>query len=302
MNSRTPNTVKMNNILLCPHCLKENLQLEETSTLRCGRCKVTFCQNPSTFFYDFRSQVSSQDKGLLIEQELDFYSNNIFENHVRTSTRKRYKKTIQLLKPENILDIGCGTGALAETIREDFASYIGFEPSDVPNRNGCSSPENVFLFHDDVGKELPIRNQSIDLVLFMASYDHIPNPKLIVRDAWNKLKYGGHLMIVMSNYAFWIKSFINLMGSRTFFKHEHEHYCVHSPESLEKEILSFVPEAHLEMIDADDLYIPNLPKVVSLLYFNNWWLWALNKVLKFFCTSILRLKHRGSTMILVFKK
>jgi len=294
----------MRNDLLCPQCLKENLLRSEASQLKCTQCDITFLQNSSTFFFDFRSQSPNQDIGLLAEQEIDFYTNGIFKKFVRENTSRGYRKIIKLLKPGTILDIGCGNGSLAGSLSGLFSSYIGYEPSDLPNGEGYpfSHLDNISLFHNDTDKKLPVRDQTLDLVLFMASYDHIPHPEKIVRDAWTKLRSGGHLMIVMSNYSFWVKSILNFLGGKQLFKHNHEHFCVHTPESLTKEILNFIPEAHLENVDADDLYIPNLPKVFSFFYFKNWWLCALNNVLKFTFNFILRLKHRGSTMTLVFKK
>lgn len=294
----------MENILLCPQCLKDNLRRGETAKLICSECEITFHQNSSTFFYDFRSKAPSQGKGLLIEQEKDFYSNETFKNFVRAISLEKYKAIIELLEPETILDVGCGNGLFAESLREIFSLYIGFEPSDVSNEKGCLPPpaDNIFLFHADVDNKLPLRDQSLDLVLFMGSYDHIPKPEGIIRDAWAKLKPEGHLMIIMSNYAFWVKNFINFLSGKELFKHDHEHYCVHSPESLKKEILNFIPEARLEMVYADDLFIPNLPKRISFFYFNDWWLCVLNRAMKFMVTSVLRLKNRGSSMIVLFKK
>jgi SAM-dependent methyltransferase len=295
---------KVKNFLLCPQCMKEDLQRNETAALICTKCKISYLQNPSTFFYDFRSQAPNQGKGLLIRQETDFYSNDLFMQFVRANSLKNDRGIIEALNPEVILDIGCGNGLFAESLKGLFYKYIGFEPSDVPSvKSHLSSPsDNIFLFHDDVNKTLPLKDESIDLVLFMASYDHIPSPEAIVRNAWSKLKSGGHLMIVMSNYDFWIKKILNLILGKHLFKHDREHYCVHSPESLKKEILNFIPKAHLEIIDADYLYIPNLPKKISFLYFNYWWLYILDKGLKFMITSVLGMKHRGSTMTLVFKK
>lgn len=304
ISSKTPLKNEMEKILYCPRCLRGYLQRNESSSTTCSACNTHFPQNPTTFFYDFRSQVSNQERGLLVEQEINFYGNEIFKDFVRTNTRKRCEEAIKQLKPKNILDIGCGSGLLAERLKGVFSSYIGYEPSDIPNGMSFAFPlpTNIFLFHDEADKKLPVHDQSLDLVLFMASYDHIPNPGPVVREAWSKLEPGGNLMIVMSNYEFWVKSIFNFLGGKEFFKHDHEHFCVHSPESLTKEILRFIPDARLKEIDANDLYIPNLPKSISFLYFSYGWLVFLNGFLKFIFNSIFRFKHRGSTMILVFTK
>jgi SAM-dependent methyltransferase len=293
----------METVLLCPQCLKEKLKYDN-STLICIKCKSSFPQESSTFFYDFRTQKFQSEKSFLIEEELDFHCNSIFQKYVGSTCMDKCRSIVKQLEPDIILDIGCGPGFFAKNIKGLFFSYFGFEPSNIPIGRGYSEspPENVFLFHDDINKKLPIRDQSIDLVLFMASYDHIEKPETVVRDAWDKLRLGGHLMIVMTNYAFWVKNLLNCLLGGGNFQHEHDHYCVHSPASLEEEILRFIPKARLERVEADDIFVPNIPKKIGFFYFNIRWVAFLNKTLKTLINFIFRLKHRGSTMALVFKK
>jgi len=60
---------------------------------------------------------------------------------------------------------------------------------------------------------------------------------------------------------------INTLSGKELFENEQEHYCVHSPESLIEEVLSFAPKFSIETIDTDRLYISNLPKKLSFMYF-----------------------------------
>jgi len=292
-------------ILVCPKCHQvDSIAYGPKRELICSKCSAVYAQDPDTSFYEFRSKVSSQDRGLLVDQEMDFYCNDIFNEFVQSNCEKRCLAVVYQLRPKVILDIGCGNGSWApELTKGMLSSYIGLEPSDIPCGHGASGiSENILLIHNDPDKAFPIKDQSVDLVLFSASYDHIQMREIVVREAWAKLHSGGAMVIVMGNYGFWIKRFLNMLGGGSYFQHDHEHYCVHSPDSLEGEILSFIPDARLEKVDADDICIPNLPKALAPIYFSRWWLSFLSDGLKYLLKYVFRIKHPGSSMVMVFRK
>jgi hypothetical protein len=122
------------------------------------------------------------------------------------------------------------------------------------------------------------------------------------RTVWSKLKPGGHMVLNMTNYAFWVKALVNRLTGKQLFKNEHEHFCVHSPASLDAEIRSFVPDAERVVCDSDFVYIPNLPKKVAFLYINQPFIKFLNDLTRLLLHHIFRMRERGSIMTLVFRK
>ena len=120
--------------------------------------------------------------------------------------------------------------------------------------------------------------------------------------AWGKLRPGGHLLINMTNYGYWLKSLANRVRGAEHFKHEHEHFCVHSAESLPTEILGIVPGAKLIHLDSDYRHLPNLPRKLSFLYFHALWIDIANLLARTLVVDICRIRNRGAVMIAVFQK
>jgi SAM-dependent methyltransferase len=159
-----------------------------------------------------------------------------------------------------VLDIGCGAGQSWRYFVEPFF-YYGLEPSPLPERLRSPDPPpcHVILIRNDPARPLPVNADSFTMATFLASYDHIPNREEVLRGAWKAVRIGGHMVIYMTNYGFWAKRLVNSILRRQAFKHEHEHYCVHTVETLEAEVTAVCPGARLVDCRADYLWIPNTP-------------------------------------------
>jgi ubiquinone/menaquinone biosynthesis C-methylase UbiE len=89
------------------------------------------------------------------------------------------------LKPETVLEVGCGEGAvLAELDRRGFASELfGVEISNSGVRatkaRGLQSLKSVAQFS---GYELPFNDQSIDLVIATHVLEHVEHERLFLRE------------------------------------------------------------------------------------------------------------------------
>lgn len=293
-------------ILTCPQCDKGIIHRVNGpgNCLLCSTCYSIFQQDSHDFFYDFRSGSPKQDRSLLIHEIGDTYANSILRRFVFNVVTNHLRKAVSLCNPNRILDVGCGNGAYAYVLDGLFLEYYGLEPSDIPRGRRLTSPtkSNVTLVHHDVDKPLPIKDTSVDLVSFISSYDHIPNIKAVLSDVWNKLKPGGFLLIAMTNYFFWAKRLVNFISRRKLFKQLREHHCTHSPYSLIQEVRSIEPKAEPFYIDADFLYIPNVPKYLSFLYFNYRLTAIQNVVIGFVVKTALGVKRSGSTMIIILQK
>ena len=215
----------------------------------------------------------------------------------------RLRRALKVIRPDIILDIGCGTGTYAFRLHGLFESYVGLDPSSMPEGFSATRPlpSNAVLIKNDP-ETWPIAEGEVDLVSFIASYDHIPNRAKAIKDAWSKLRPGGHLLINLTNYGYWLKRIANCMLRRQILRHEDEHFCVHSVESLTNEVRGYVEEAKLIFLDADSRHIPNLPHKLSFIYFSPRWIRILNSLSRFLVTHLLRIKNRGAVMIVVFQK
>ena len=286
-------------LLVCSVCGK-NLNDNKGELL----CQCGFsCSKNKAGFYDFRpdEMQPDQENGLKSHMELNFYCNDKFQKFLSKSNLSSLENILDNIKHQSVMDIGCSSGEMFSVFR-DCQEYYGFDPSNIEKQSPKTETQNVYLVHNDVEKTFPIVNTSLDCVTLFASYDHLPQPKPVIEDAWSKIKPGGYLLINMTNYGFWLKAFINFVTGKRLFKNEHEHFCVHDPETLIKEIQSFVSDSTVLEIDSDLIYLPNLPKKLSWIYFSTVSIRWMNITTKFLFNKIFRMRNRGSLMTVVFRK
>ena len=278
--------------------------------LACTACGTVFPQGED-FFFSLSTSPSAADRSLLIHQEDDLHASLAFQTFVRAKVVQVLRKSVSRVPAERVLDIGCGNGECASLLAGLYGSYRGLEPSPIPRHRrlpadpggiGTPTKSPVTLVHYDPGEPLPVRASSVDLAMLLASYDHIPDPENVVPDVWRSLRSGGHLLIVMTNYGFWAKRLVNRLTGKRLFTHLHEHFRVHTPQTLEAEIRRFVPDARLVHVDADAIYLPNLPRALAWAYFSPSLLSGLNGCLRFFSTKILRRSQCGSMLAVTFQK
>jgi 2-polyprenyl-3-methyl-5-hydroxy-6-metoxy-1,4-benzoquinol methylase len=97
-----------------------------------------------------------------------------------------------------VLDVGCGNGGLAQRLAGQGATVIGLESltllaglAEVDRSRACS-------FAVCPGEALCIQSGSIDMVLYMASFHHVPPPLMMVAlaEARGVLRETGRLVVV----------------------------------------------------------------------------------------------------------
>ena len=98
--------------------------------------------------------------------------------------------------PEEILEVGCGTGAFLADLARVYpgARARGVEPSsgarDAARRLGCDVVEGVF-------DALPASDESIDLVVALDVLEHCESEAAALSEAYRVLRPGGHLLLTV---------------------------------------------------------------------------------------------------------
>ena len=298
-------------VLRCPSCNASSKTIifkerkDADNFLYCISCKAEFSQNKKDSFFLFFKGESKRRNSFLSEYNKDIYTNRNFRELILSNEIANLKLVLKECSAKVMVDIGCGNGGYAKTLDGLYQEYYGFEPSEIPGKGAIEEsylPKNAILLHYNLLKNLPLHNESVDVVTFIASYDHIPDAENVVKDVYNKLKINGYLIILMQNNRFWVRQIMNRIRAEKLFKggKGDHHYRVHSPDTLIKEIRSFV-NIKVEFVRADFFFLPNLPKQLRFIYLSKNVMILVNFLLRYFF-SLISKTHIGSVMIVVFKK
>jgi SAM-dependent methyltransferase len=288
-------------ILECPTCRGPIVSIGQGAerVLRCSFCSKQYRIDAAEGFFCFNRELAAQERSLLVHQEPD--KNPYMTAFVWPINAARLQQAVRKCRPHTILDIGCGSGEFFGMFKDLCTLYYGLEPSSIPqNRRLPLLTDRQTLIHHDPEHHLPVADSSVDMALFLASYDHIPNRIEVLRDAWRTVRPGGYLLIYMTNYSFWVKRLVNVVTGRQLFKYEEEHFCVHDPRSLTTEVCTAAPGVQPFLCDSDFMFIPNSP--LHALYRSTAALKAVNWLLRLVIHSGLHLSDSGSTLISVFQK
>jgi ubiquinone/menaquinone biosynthesis C-methylase UbiE len=83
------------------------------------------------------------------------------------------------LKDKVIIDVGCGSGDLVRDMAEQGARVIGVDTLDMIKKATQKENPNNEVFIVGKGEELPVENDEADMIIFMASFHHIPKEKMV---------------------------------------------------------------------------------------------------------------------------
>ncbi len=105
-----------------------------------------------------------------------------------------------------VLELGAGLGAVSVEMARRHARVIAIEPgaawrklaSDRLARVGSGSVIGA------LGESLPLRDNSIDLIVSFQVLEHVQYPEKVIREAFRVLKPGGYFLLTYENYlSFW---------------------------------------------------------------------------------------------------
>lgn len=145
-----------------------------------------------------------------------------FENYYKknrtyiTFTDVRLSRIIDLvkeIKPESLLDIGCGSGYLLDRFAE-ILNTKKFWGTDVYQNN---KNNNWNYKKADINKKLPFKNSSFECLILGEVVEHVPDPDFILRECYRVLTKEGILIISTPNLVSWANRLLVPLGIQPLF-------------------------------------------------------------------------------------
>ena len=175
--------------LLCPLC-RGDLSCAQAEIVECIRCKAVF-PIAQERFVDF---LTTEDRKRL-QREIEFwqahYQGKVYQDECEESYQ-RIMERMGVCESDEILEIGCGSGALLKRLPAKLK--VGIEPV-----IGLLSATEGFDAVVGNAERLPFKDETFDLVYFKHSLHHVEIKELAIREALRITRPGGRLMVCEPN-------------------------------------------------------------------------------------------------------
>lgn len=115
---------------------------------------------------------------------------------IRRLLRAAYKDPAQM----DLLDVGCGVGAIHAFLGADFRSITGVDVSSASIVQArIDFPQHRYLSYD--GLRLPIENSSVDMSMAICVFHHVPPEEweILAREMLRVLRPGGVALVIEHN-------------------------------------------------------------------------------------------------------
>jgi 2-polyprenyl-3-methyl-5-hydroxy-6-metoxy-1,4-benzoquinol methylase len=106
-----------------------------------------------------------------------------------------------LPKKAKVLDIGCAYGLILDRFPQSFEKY-GTDVSSHAIEEGKKRFPQFILKVADAEKPFPFKKNFFDLIISNDVLEHVENPELMVKNAFNSLKKGGLIYLTTPNFNF----------------------------------------------------------------------------------------------------
>lgn len=185
-----------------------------------------------------------------------YHSENPFERWLWKNKKKIIEKLLSEIKPESLVDLGCGDGGMIEVIGKK-TTYTGIDISPTQLANAKKhikkneSKKIKFICADILDSGL--KDNSFDVALLCDVVEHVLSPKTLLQEAQRITKKGGYIILSIPNEMLWELSRLALLR---FPLRSPDHINAIYPKDIEKTFhhvkrKNFIPvpfSSHLSLI------------------------------------------------------
>ena len=119
--------------------------------------------------------------------------------------RESYFADIPFPDRARVLELGCGTGAVARHLAElaNVAEVIGIDPSPLLLEHARRLGDDIsgLSFQEADARQLPFDNEQFDVVVAHTVLSHIPEPEKAFAEAHRVLKRGGWMAVFDCDFS-----------------------------------------------------------------------------------------------------
>jgi len=148
-----------------------------------------------------------------------FYTNRLTGGGASPS-EDRFKKVLKLCEKQragNILDIGCGDGALTVLLKEALGADKAYGIELSNEGMSLAQKQGIECHSLDIdGTTLPFEDEFFDFVFCGEVIEHLFNPDLLLEEIYRILKKGGRCVITIPNLACWRSRIALLFGYQPY--------------------------------------------------------------------------------------
>ncbi len=121
--------------------------------------------------------------------------------------------------PQNVLDIGCGTGYFATQIKKIYphARVVGVDISTNALAAGRREHKDIEFVQADAETKLPFKNGTFDLIISGENIEHVVDTDLYLIELNRVLTMNGSLLITTPNLASWMNRIFLLLGRQPYY-------------------------------------------------------------------------------------
>jgi arsenite methyltransferase len=134
---------------------------------------------------------------------------NILETRAAIPSQQQmlvdYLSRIDFPEHSEVLEVGCGTGPVCRVLAKwpNVSRVVGIDPSPALLAKARALAQGVgsIEFEEGNGKSLRFVDGAFDVVILHTILTHVPNPQVILAEAFRVLKPGGQLGLCDGDFA-----------------------------------------------------------------------------------------------------
>jgi 2-polyprenyl-3-methyl-5-hydroxy-6-metoxy-1,4-benzoquinol methylase len=119
------------------------------------------------------------------------------------SEPRREIRAMVAARGAHVLDVGCGSAALAASLKADGAEYVAGVELNGPAAEVARARVDLLVEGSITDAELPFEAESFDYVIFADVLEHLPDPDAALQRCLPFLKGGGYVIVSVPNWRFY---------------------------------------------------------------------------------------------------